>query len=156
MFLVFYGVYTEGGAFASKNPVDAREVWVSKIDLDLVPPPLSVASLKRSIALNEGITAFSQLFFDKATMTPLCDDHVLTEDDWLGSTADDHIIFKFDTQSRMVFDDLKHGIQNCSTGRVMALSVDWALRAGSLHLQLWSEFYASPQHISSYPAVQVA
>jgi hypothetical protein len=93
---VYYGVFTLGGASSSKKPLNTREPWVSRVDLQLILPPLSVASLVRSIAINEGHVdpGSSQLFISSDTMTPLSDDHILVEgENWLGSTADDHIIF---------------------------------------------------------------
>ncbi|KAF8803265.1 hypothetical protein BYT27DRAFT_7260300 [Phlegmacium glaucopus] len=126
---LYYGVYTEGAVFASKKPIDSQEAWVSRVDLDFVLPPLSVVSLKRSIAKNEGITAIttrSQLFVNNDALTPLHDDYaVFTEDgNWPGSTVDDHVLFRFDNQYWMEFDGLKHFIQNCSTGRAIFLDAD--------------------------------
>ncbi|KAJ7933610.1 hypothetical protein B0H13DRAFT_1855853 [Mycena leptocephala] len=93
---LYYGVYTEGGASTSKVPVDPEEAWVSRIDLDLVPPPLSVASLLRFISAKERITSSSQLFADQDGLAPLSDNHILVNDGkWPGSTADDHVMFKF-------------------------------------------------------------
>ena len=98
-FLVYYGIYNEGGASASKAPVDPQEGWVSRVDLSLIPPPLSVTSLKRFISAKESITSSSQLFTNGNVMTPVIDDHILTEDGkWPGSTPDDHVMFKFTTQ----------------------------------------------------------
>ena len=92
---VYYGIYTEGGASASKAPVDPEEPWVSRLDLDLVPPTLSVTTLMHFISAKEGITSSSQLFADKETMDPLNDDHLLIEHGhWPGSTAEDHVMFK--------------------------------------------------------------
>jgi len=56
---MYYGVYNEGGSSASKAPVDPEEVWVSRVDLSLVPPPLFVTSLERFISAKEGITGSS-------------------------------------------------------------------------------------------------
>ena len=97
--LVYYGVYNEGGASASKAPVDPEKVWVSRMDLSLVPPPLSVTSLKSFISAKEGITGSSQLFTNGDVMNPVTDDHILTEDGkWPGSTPDDHVMFKLIAQ----------------------------------------------------------
>ena len=105
-FLVYYGIYNEGGASASKAPVDPQEIWVSRVDLSLIPPPLSVTSLKRFISAKEGITSSSQLFTNGNVMTPVIDDHILTEDGkWPGSTPDDHVMFKFTTQLPPTFSE---------------------------------------------------
>jgi hypothetical protein len=133
---VYYGVYTELGTSVSKKPVDTDKAWVSRIDLDLVPPPLSVASLARSITLNEGIASTSsQIFSDKDATTPLRDDHILTETgNWAGSTADNHVVFKFDRPSThpfMTIDGSKYQVQNCSTYRIMQMYV---MSIPSLHL----------------------
>jgi len=121
---LYYGVYTQDGVSVSKNPIYTEEPWISRIDLELIPPSLSIVSLIRSITLNEGINSpSSQIFADKNAMIPLCDDHILTEDgDWPGSTADDHVIFKFVRQHFMTFDGSKYQVQNCSTGRIMFLN----------------------------------
>ena len=97
--LVYYGVYNENGASASKAPVDPDKVWVSRVDLFLAPPPLSVISLKCFISEKEGITGSSQLFINGNVTTPVIDGHILTEDGkWPGFTPDDHIMFKFTTR----------------------------------------------------------
>jgi hypothetical protein len=99
---VYYGIYNEGGVSASKAPVDPEEPWVSKVDLDLIPPPLSVTSLMSFISATEGIASgcSSQLFVDKDTMSPLNDDHILTEKgNWPGSTTEGHVMFKLITDT---------------------------------------------------------
>ena len=97
--LVYYGVYHEGGASASKAPVDPEEDWVSRVDLALVPPPRSVTSLKRFISAKEGVTGSSELFTNGDVMTPVVNDHILIEGGkWPGSTPDDHVLFKITTQ----------------------------------------------------------
>ena len=97
--LVYYGVYNEGGASASKTPADPGKDWVSRVDLALVPPPLSVTSLKRFISAKEGMTGSSELFTNGNVMSPVIDDNILTEDGkWPGSTPDDHVMFKFTTR----------------------------------------------------------
>jgi hypothetical protein len=121
---VYYGAYTEGGASVSKAPVDAEEPWVSRIDLDLIPPPLSVASLISSISKKEGITGSSQLFVEKGAMTPLSDDHILTDDgNWPGSSADEPVMFKFASRPPppTFIEGGKYMIVNCATGRVVGL-----------------------------------
>ena len=126
-FLVYYGVYKEGGASASKAPVDPEEDWVSRVDLALVPPPLSVTSLKRVISLKEGITSLSQLFTNGDVLTPVINDHILTENGkWPGSTPDDHIMFKFKTQLPLqtalpTFSEGTHYMILNSAGKALAL-----------------------------------
>ena len=96
---MYYGVYNEGGTSASTAPIDTKEVWVSRVDLSLVPPPLSVTSLKCFISAKEGITGSSQLPTNGTMMSPVVDDHILTKDgEWPGSTPDDHVMFKFTTR----------------------------------------------------------
>ena len=121
--LVYYGVYNEGGASASKAPVDPEEDWVSRVDLALVPPPLSVASLKRFISAKEAITGSSQLFTTGDIMTPVIDDHILTDDGkWPGSTPDDHVMFKFTTQLPLpTFSEGSHYMIVNSSGRALDL-----------------------------------
>jgi hypothetical protein len=138
--LVYYGVYNEGGASASKAPVDPEEVWVSRVDLSLVPPPLSVTSLERFIYEKEGITGSSQLFTNGDVMTPVIDDHILTEDGkWPGSTPDNHVMFKFTTQLPLpTFSEGSRYMILNSSGKAMTL---WP----------WSNLYlcnivAHPQH----------
>ncbi|KAF8806823.1 hypothetical protein BYT27DRAFT_7256829 [Phlegmacium glaucopus] len=70
---------TEGGASTSKASVDSEEPWVSRIDLDLIPPPISVASLMRLLTAKENITTSSQIFVNSA-LSPLSDAHILAED----------------------------------------------------------------------------
>jgi hypothetical protein len=93
---VYYGIYKEGRiSVPAKAPVDPEKPWVSKVDLDLIPPPLSVTALMSFISAMEGITCSSQLFVDKDTMLPLNDDHILTgEGNWPGSTTEGYVMFK--------------------------------------------------------------
>ena len=124
---MYYGVYTEHGTSACEKPVDLERAWVSRIDLDRIPRPLSVASLVRSITLKESITSTSQMFADKDATILLRDDHILTETgNWAGSTADDYVVFKFDrprTHPFMTIDASKYQVQNCSTYRLMQMYV---------------------------------
>lgn len=97
---------------------------MSRIDLDLIPPPLSVASLISSISKKEGITGSSQLFVEKDTMTPLSDDHILTEDgNWPGASADDHIMFKFTSRPPppTFIEGTQYKILNCGTGKAVTM-----------------------------------
>ena len=120
---VYYGVYNEGGASPSKVSVDPVDDWVSRVDLALVPPPLSVTSLKRFISAKEGITGSSQLFTNGDVMTPVIDDHILTEDGkWPGSTLDNHVMFKFTTQLPLpTFSEGSHYMIVNSSGQALAL-----------------------------------
>jgi len=153
---VYYGVYTEGGAFPSKKPVDTQESWVSRIDLDCVPPPLSVASLKRSIAKREEVTASSQLFVDKDTMTPLHGDHVLIVDgNWPGSSIDDHIMFKFDTQSSMQSDGSKHDSSN-TTWNMFRIDSDYTLILGNGHNSDWDHVYVATCYVGYHGRLEDA
>ena len=119
--LVYYGVYNEGGASPSKVPVDPEEDWVSRVDLVLVPPPLSVTSLKRFISAKEGVTGSSELFTNGDVMTPVIDDHISTEDGkWPGSTPDNHVMFKFTAQLPLpMFNEGSHYKILNSTGKAL-------------------------------------
>ena len=123
--LVYYGFYNEGGASASKAPVDPEEDWVSRVDLSPVPPPLSVTLLKSFISAREGITGSSQLFINGDVMNPVIDDHILTEDGkWPGSTPDDHVMFKLRTQFPLpMFSEGSHYMILHSTGKALTF---WA------------------------------
>ena len=93
---------------------------MSRIDLDLILPPLSVASLISSISKKEDITGSPQLFVEKDTMTPLSDNHILTEDgNWPGSSAEDHVMFKFASRSPPFIEGTRYHIINCSTRKIM-------------------------------------
>jgi len=126
---VYYGLYTQDGASVSKKPIDTKEPWVSRIDLNLLRP-LCVASLVRLITLNEGINSTSsQIFADQNTMVPLCDDHILMKDgNWPGSTADDYVTFKF--VPRCTVNGSRYRVQNCSTGRIMEMGQERLLVRG--------------------------
>jgi len=94
---LFYGVYSEAGAWASKAPIDVEEPWVSKVNLGSIPPPVSVTSLLHILKIKEGISAsgFSELFAQDG-LSPLGDNQVFTEDgNWLGASAEEHLVFKF-------------------------------------------------------------
>jgi hypothetical protein len=108
---VYYGVYTEAGASAAKAPIDPDEPWVSKIDLNQIPPPVSVKSLLPLLALNENImiTTSCQLFNNDGQTC--LDDHYIFMDDgnWFGATAEDHVVLKFTSQSQ--FQKLTKGSQ---------------------------------------------
>ena len=92
---VYYGMYTEAGPSTSKTPVDAEEPWVSRLDLDLVSPPLSVMSLMNFISSKEGLSGPCEVFADQGAMAPLDDGHnLVNQGHWPGSTTDDHMVFK--------------------------------------------------------------
>ena len=140
IFAVYYGVFTPDGASSSKKPLNTQEPWVSRVDLQLIPPPLSVASLIRSIAMNEGhvVPSSSQLFISSDTMTPLSDDHILVEgENWLGSTADDYVLFLSQPQYRPNFiEGSRYSIINHSTARVI-----WSRPT---FLSIYPRIHASP------------
>ena len=73
--------------------------------------------------MNEGHLALgsSQLFVSSDSMTPLSDDHILVEDEnWLGSTADDYIMFLSQPQYRPNFiEGSNYLIRNHSTTRLL-------------------------------------
>jgi len=64
-----------------------------------------------------------QLFVSSDTMTPLSDDHILVEgENWLGSTADDHIMFLSQPQYRPNFiEGSRYLVRNHSTTRLLYL-----------------------------------
>lgn len=141
---MYYGVYTETGALASKKPFDNEEPWVSRIDLDLVPPPLSVASLQRSIAGNEGVNAPSQLFIDTDAMTPLHGDQVLIDNGkWPGSTSDDHVMFKFDAQAQLDWNRF-------------AINSNYTLILGNGHNSDWDHVYVATSGLGYYGCLEDA
>ena len=154
--LVYYGVYNEDGASASKAPVDPEEDWVSRVDLALVPPPLSVASLKCFIsakegitAANEGIVASSQLYLDNDSMTPLHDDHVLREDDgWPGSTSHNHMVFKSYNQA-------EHSSSNTNWNRFI-INSDYTLILGNGHNGDWEHVYVATSGVGYYGQLEDA
>ena len=136
--IVYYGVYTDDGVSASKAPVDPEEVWVSRLDLDLIPPPLSVASLIHFISVKEGITGCSQLFVDKDMMTPLKDDHILTEQGhWPGSTPGDHVMFK-STLAKKCTGFLTGKFHICSVATSYHLVLNHAVERQGNFIGLWT------------------
>ena len=91
---MYYGVYSETGASVAKAPIDPEEPWVSRINLDQIPSPVSVKSLLRLVAENEGITTSCQLF-NSDGQTRL-DGYVFMDDgSWFGATTEDHVVLKF-------------------------------------------------------------
>ncbi|KDR86096.1 hypothetical protein GALMADRAFT_205284 [Galerina marginata CBS 339.88] len=146
---LYYGVYTEGGALASKKPINTQEAWVSRIDLDFIPPPLSVASLKRTISANEGMTSSSEIFVDNATTTPLSDDHVLIKDgDWLGSTADEHVVFKFGARS--------NDTTTTTTWNRFRIDSNYTLILGNGHSSDWDHVYVATSGLGYYGRLEDA
>ena len=67
--------------------------------------------------------SLSQLFVSSDSMIPLSDDHILVEDEnWLGSTADDYIVFLSQPHYRPDFiEGSKYTIRNCFTTRILYL-----------------------------------
>lgn len=121
---MYYGVYNEGGATASKEPINEEEVWISRVDLDHIPPPLSVASLMRLISKKEGTTGSSQLFADQDQITLLKDDHILTDQGcWPGSTADDYVTFKVTSRPpvQLFKEGTQYKILNAATGKALTM-----------------------------------
>jgi len=118
--ILFYGVYSEAGVRASKVPIDAEKPssWVSKIDLYSIMPPVSVTSLLHILEMKEGINTSSRLLAQDG-LTPLSDDQIFTKDgDWLGASAEDHIVLKF---SPPFAEGSQYRIQNCCTGNSLAI-----------------------------------
>jgi len=61
-------------------------------------------------------------------MTPLSDDHILTEDaNWPGASADDHIMFKFASRPPppTFTEGGQYKILNCATGKAVTLLHGW-------------------------------
>jgi hypothetical protein len=113
---LFYGVYSDAGVRISKAPIDAEEPWVSKINLDDIPPPVSVASLLHILKMKEGLKTFSfPQLFAQDSMRPLTDNPIFTEDGhWLGSSAEEHLMFKFAIRPPFA-EGSKYKIQNFKT-----------------------------------------
>ena len=119
--IVFYGVYSEAGVPASKAPIDAdsEKLWVSKIDLNAIVPPVSVTSLLHILNMKERITDnTSPQLLTQDGLTPL-DDQIFTKDgNWLGASAEDHLVLKF----KPPFEEgSRYRIQNCFTGNSLAI-----------------------------------
>ena len=77
---------------------------MSRLDLDLVSPPLSVISLMNYISSKEGLSGPCEVFTDRGAMTPLSDGDILADQGhWPGSTRDDYIMFK--SRSYLPFED---------------------------------------------------
>jgi hypothetical protein len=100
---VYYGVYSEAGAIESKAPIDSEEPWVSRINVDLIPPPVSVKSLLRLLALQENITTACQLLNGDG-LTRLDDNHPIFMDDgnWFGATVEDRVLLKFTSRPQLL------------------------------------------------------
>jgi len=115
---LFYGVYSEASVRASKAPIDAEQPWVSKIDLDLVSPPVSVISLLHILNMQEGINISSQLLTQDGKN--LGDDQIFSKDgNWLGASAEDHLVLQF---GRLPFaQGSQYRIQNCCTGNSLGI-----------------------------------
>ena len=97
---MYYGVYNEAGVSESNAPIDPEEPWVSKINVDLIPPPASVTSLLRFLALQEDITTSCQLF-NSDGQTRLHGDVFMDDGGGFGATTDDHIVLKFTSRSQV-------------------------------------------------------
>ena len=95
--IVFYGVYSEARAEASKAPIDEEQPWLSKIDLNSIVPPVSVTSLLHILNVKERIIKYtSPQLLAQDGLTPLGDDQIFTKDgNWLGASAEDHLVLKF-------------------------------------------------------------
>jgi hypothetical protein len=117
---LFYGVYNEAGARASKAPLDAERPSVSKFDLDSMLPPVSVTSLLHVLDGKEGICFTSQLLAQDG-LTPLGDNQIFMEDgNWLGASAEEHLVLKFARRRPPVAEGSLYWIKNCSTGYFLA------------------------------------
>ena len=148
--LVFYGVYNEARAQASKAPIDAEQPWVSKIDLNSILPPVSITSLLHILNMKEGIIINSSQLLAQDGLTPLGEDQIFTKDgNWLGASAEDHLVLKF---VRPPFAEGSHyRIRNCCTGNSLGL---WDSRVvissgGYLPGSLKHVCISSSYHVSS-------
>jgi len=118
---LFYGVYSETGVWASKAPIDAEEPWVSKINLDSIPPPVSVTSLLHILKMKEGIKTFSCQLFAQDDPNPLGDSPIVTEDgNWLGASAEEHLVLKFASRPPLA-EGVQYWIQNCYTDNLLGV-----------------------------------
>jgi len=94
--------------------------------------------------MNEGhvVPGSSQLFVSSDTMTPLSDDHILVEGEiWLGSTADDYIMFLSRPQYRPNFiEGARYFVRNHFTTRILYLRGD---------------YFTTCPHNSGLPSLQV-
>lgn len=121
---MYYGVYSEAGASVSKAPLNPEEPWVSKINLDRIPPPLSVTSLLHLLTMKEDMTTSCQLF-DQDGLTRLDDNPIFMGDgNWFGATAEDHVVLKFTSRPQLptFIEGSRYEIQNCYTGYSLGLN----------------------------------
>lgn len=92
---VYYRVYDEGGEFSSKTSFDHSEPCLGRIDAVAVPPPHTVASLKRCLIQAEKYANFEfQLFEedDEETMLTDSDAIALHADTYFPGSSDDNPI----------------------------------------------------------------
>jgi hypothetical protein len=77
--LVYYRIYTEGGALLSKSPAETGDPSLGRILGRSIPPPHTVASLKQRLCVAEGVddSSRAKLFLSCTARSAVDDtDHV--------------------------------------------------------------------------------
>jgi len=89
----------------------------------VVPGPLQLFVSSDTMNEEHVVPGPLQLFVSSDTMTPLSEDHILVEgENWLGSTADDYIMFLSQPQYRPNFiEGSRYFVRNHSTTRILYL-----------------------------------
>ena len=133
---VYYAIFNVNGSLPSKSPVNADEPWVSSINLDTIPPLLSVASLKQRIGAKEEINGLPGLFTDKNAINPFNSDYFPANDGyWPGSTLENPIMLEFPVRRPLkIAESAVYFIRDCSTNS--------PLTVGNNHVYLGSHYYS--------------
>ena len=144
---MYYAIFTVNGSLPSKSPVNADEPWVSSINLDTIPPLISVASLKQRIGAKEEINCLPELFLDKDALYPFNRDYFPANDKyWPGPTVENPIMLEFLVRRPLkIAESAVYFIHNCSTSRPLTVSSNHVCLSSShvyseqnVHLKLFS------------------
>ena len=144
---MYYALFTVNGSLPSKSPVNADEPWVSSINLDTIPPLLSVASLKQRIGAKEEINRRPELFMDKNAMYPFNSEYFPANDGyWPGSTVENPIMLEFPVWRPLkIAESAIYLIHNCSTNSPLTVKSNHVYLSSShsywgkiVHLKLFS------------------
>ena len=155
---MYYAIFTVNGSLPSKSPVNADEHWVSSINLDTIPPLLSVASLKQRIGAKEEINGLPELFIDKTAMCPYNSGYFPANNGyWPGSTVENPIMLEFPVRRPLkIAESVLYFIHNCSTNSPLTVGNNHVylrsshVRSGYLEQNVHSKLFSYSQKMIKF------
>jgi hypothetical protein len=149
--LVYYRVYDFHCAVLSTQPADSNKPFVGRLNVDCIPPPHTVASIKRCISKLEHIPKpeACQLFASISSEYPMSGGHIsILTSDHHGSTPGDPMAFvKLTEDTPTISPNDRLGYTPQSPTAVVETHSTWSrvLRVkyseGKLNFQLYKSFH---------------